>query len=474
MKKNNNNCKIIRKSTTIDTNFNNNDDNDKENRTIISSSPHSEHVREACKISTSESTAQNANCSSNANNTNTKIVSNAIGKQQSEENTSNTVKQFSAPVDSFDEMNLREDLLRGIYAYGFEKPSLIQASAIVPIVSGRDTIAQAQSGTGKTATFSIAMLQKINRKKRVTQAIILAPTRELAEQSAKVCSDFAAPFMTDVEVQLLIGGRRVQECKTSLRRGPQIVSGTPGRVHHMIRDGYLKMKYVKMLCIDEADQMLEQGFKDQIYEIFQYVPEDCQIMLVSATMSPSVLKISERFMRQPFRILLQEDEVMLEGIRQFKISVENDHHKFAVLQDIYETLTIGASIVFVNTRRQADTLHAMMEEAGFATTKIHGEMPQAERDVALEDFRLGFSRVLISTDVLAKGIDVQGVSVVVNYHIPFDRAFYIHRIGRAGRFGRRGVAISLVTARDFTILQDIQRSCDCTIEDMPANISKMM
>lgn len=378
--------------------------------------------------------------------------------------------QMPAPVRSFDEMDLDEDLLRGIYAYGFENPSTVQASAILPMLTKRDTITQAQSGTGKTATFSIAMLQSVDKSQYKTQAIVLAPTRHLAEQSATVCAEFAAPFMKEIEVQLLIGGRRLNECITSLKRGPQIVSGTPGRVAHMIRDGHLRMEHVKIFCLDEADQMLDEGFQEQVYEIFRYLPDDCQIILVSATMPPSVLKLSEKFMRNPFRILLQEQDVMLEGITQFQVCLDHEEHKFDVLQDIYATLTIGASIIFVNTRRQAENLHIMMANNGFAISKIHGEMPQMEREMALADFRSGSSRVLISTDVLAKGIDVQGVSVVVNYDLPREEAFYIHRIGRAGRFGRRGVAISLVTARDFSILRSIEQKYECVIEDMPANI----
>ena len=379
----------------------------------------------------------------------------------------NAEDAMPAPVGSFDELGLCEDLLRGIYAYGFERPSVIQQKAILPMLSGRDTIAQAQSGTGKTATFCIALLQKIDASLRRTQAVVLAPTRELAEQSANVCSDFAGPHMKNVSVKVLIGGRRTRDDIHELRTGPQVVIGTPGRVMHMIREGHLRLENCGFFCLDEADQMLSFGFKDQVYEIFQYLPEACQVALVSATMPPEVLSLSDKFMRAPHKILLQRQEVSLEGIKQYQVALDNEEQKFLALCDIFSMLTVSASIIFVNTRRQAEELHRRMEEENFAVSKIHGEMEQAERDLALNDFRLGASRVLISTDVLAKGIDVQGVSVVVNYSLPREKEFYIHRIGRAGRFGRRGVAVSLATVQEYKFLREIESHYSTHIEDLP-------
>ena len=386
------------------------------------------------------------------------------------EQTPSVDAQHVSEIASFDDLNLRESLLRGIYAYGFEVPSTIQKKAIPKLLTGRDTIAQAQSGTGKTATFSIAILESIEPTAHETQAIVLEPTRELAEQTANVLKDFAGPHMHDVTVQLLIGGRRTRLDKAALQNGPQVVVGTPGRVMHMIREGYLRMEKCSIFCLDEADQLLSFGFKEQVYDIFQYVPEKAQVALVSATMPVEVLQLTEKFMREPHRILLEKEEVALEGIQQFEIALDTETQKYGTLCDVFSLLTVGSSIIFCNTRRQVEQLHEAMKEDKFPVTKIHGEMAQEERDLALAEFRMGASRVLISTDVLAKGIDVQSVGVVVNYNLPREREFYIHRIGRAGRFGRRGVAISLATVQDLKFLRGIETHYRTVIEPMPMSL----
>ena len=375
-----------------------------------------------------------------------------------------------AAINSFDDLNLNEALLRGIYAYGFETPSTIQREAIPKLLTGKDTIAQAQSGTGKTATFSISILELIDPSKSVTQAIVLEPTRELAEQTADVLAAFSGPHMHNVMVKLLIGGRRTRHDIEALHRGPQVVVGTPGRVGHMIREGHLRTDNCIFFCLDEADQMLSFGFKDQVYEIFQFVPEQAQVALISATMPPDVLTLSEKFMREPHRILLEREEVTLEGIQQFEIALDCDEQKFPTLCDIFSLLTVGSCIIFCNTRVQVERLHATMKEDGFAVSKIHGDMPQEERDLALAEFRMGASRVLLSTDVLAKGIDVQSVGVVVNYNLPREKEFYIHRIGRAGRFGRRGIAISLASIQELKFLRDIEAHYKTVIEPMPMKL----
>jgi len=411
-------------------------------------------------------TQANAESQTTNNNSNTvDVVSSATTEQ-----TPLVDAQAVPEIASFDDLNLHESLLRGIYAYGFEVPSTIQRKAIPKLLTGRDTIAQAQSGTGKTATFSIAILQSIEPTAQETQAIVLEPTRELAEQTANVLKAFAAPRMHDVTVQLLIGGRRTGLDKKALQNGPQVVVGTPGRVMHMIREGYLRMEKCSFFCLDEADQMLSFGFKDQVYDIFQYVPEQAQVALVSATMPIEVLQLTEKFMREPHRILLEKEEVALEGIQQFEIALDSDSQKYSTLCDVFSLLTVSSSIIFCNTRRQVERLHEAMKEDKFPVSKIHGEMAQEERDLALAEFRMGATRVLISTDVLAKGIDVQSVGVVVNYNLPREREFYIHRIGRAGRFGRRGVAISLATIQDLKFLRGIESHYHTVIEPMPMSL----
>ena len=348
-------------------------------------------------------------------------------------------------------MNLREELLRGIYAYGFEKPSAIQQRAIVPCIKGMDVIAQAQSGTGKTATFSIAILEKIDTSLRETQALILAPTRELAQQIQKVVMSLG-DYM-GAQCHACIGGTSVKEDMRKLDNGQHIVVGTPGRVFDMISRKVLRTADIKQFVLDEADEMLSRGFKDQIYDVFRHLNQEIQVILLSATMPAEVLEVTTRFMREPVRILVKKEELTLEGIRQFYISVEREEWKLDTLCDLYETLTITQAVIFCNTRRKVDWLTEKMHQRDFTVSAMHGDMDQKERDVIMREFRSGSSRVLITTDLLARGIDVQQVSLVINYDLPTNRENYIHRIGRGGRFGRKGVAINFVTDEDKRALQ---------------------
>merc|ERR1711934_337126 len=332
--------------------------------------------------------------------------------------------------ENFDDMHLREELLRGIYAYGFEKPSAIQQRAIVPCVKGHDVIAQAQSGTGKTATFSISILQQVQIDLKETQALVLAPTRELATQIQKVI--LALGDYQNADVHACIGGTRVREDIRVVEQGIHIIVGTPGRVYDMINRRALRVDNLKMFVLDEADEMLSRGFKDQIYDIFCLLPSGIQVVLLSATMPSEVLDVTERFMREPIRILVKRDELTLEGIKQFYVAVEKEEWKLDTLIDLYETLTITQAVIFANTRRKVDWLTEKMQSKDFTVSSIHGEMDQQERDVIMREFRTGSSRVLITTDLLARGIDVQQVSLVINYDLPTNRENYIHRIGRGG------------------------------------------
>jgi len=247
-------------------------------------------------------------------------------------------------------MGLHPDLLRGIYAYGFEKPSAIQQRAILPIIQGRDVIAQSQSGTGKTTIFCVGVLQIINPKSRETQAIVLSPTRELAVQTRNVMLAFG-DYMS-VTCHACIGGKSVGEDARTLQTGVHIVSGTPGRVYDMIRRRALKTKHIKILVIDEADEMLSRGFKEQLYDIYRYLPPKTQIVLVSATMPHDVLEITNKFMNDPVRILVKRDELTLEGIKQFFVAVEKEEWKFDTLCDLYDILTITQAVIFVNTKKK--------------------------------------------------------------------------------------------------------------------------
>ncbi|ANZ76912.1 BA75_04010T0 [Komagataella pastoris] len=375
-------------------------------------------------------------------------------------------------VASFEEMNLKEDLLRGIYGYGFEAPSAIQSRAIMQILTGKDTIAQAQSGTGKTATFSIGMLNVIDTKKKDTQAIVLSPTRELAVQINNVIQNLG-DYM-NIHSYACIGGTSVGEDLKKLQKGQHIVSGTPGRVCDMIKRRNLNVRNVKMLVLDEADELMTKGFQEQIYDIYKTLPPSTQVVVVSATLTKEVLVMTNKFMNDPVKILVKRDEVSLEGIRQFYIQCEKEEWKFDTLCDLYDSLTVTQAVIFCNTKKKVDWLAEHLRKANFTVVSMHGDMKQEDRDRIMNEFRLGNSRVLISTDVWARGIDVQQVSLVINYDIPFAKENYIHRIGRSGRFGRKGMAVNLVTEEDIGELHAIEKYYSKKIEEMPANFSDLV
>lgn len=371
--------------------------------------------------------------------------------------------------ESFDDMGLKDDLLRGIYSYGFERPSAIQQRGIRPVMDGRDMIGQAQSGTGKTATFVVGALQRLDSRKRACQALILAPTRELAIQTQSVA--LALGEYLGVRCYTCIGGTARQQDAETLREGQHVVVGTPGRMYDMIEKGCLRVDDLKLFVLDEADEMLSAGFKDQVHRIFKRLPPEVQACLFSATMPPEILDLTKRFMRDPVEILVKRDQLTLEGIQQFYVACEREEWKLDVLCDLYETLTISQSIIYCNTRRKAEVLYQEMTKRDFTVSVIHADLDKDYRNLVMREFRSGSSRVLISTDLLARGIDVQQVSLVINYDLPLKVENYLHRIGRSGRFGRKGVAINFLTARDVRSMRDIERHYETQIEELPADIA---
>jgi len=398
-------------------------------------------------------------------------VKGADQKEQDNEEDFET-SNWSEVCESFDDMKLKDDLLRGIYAYGFEKPSHIQQRGIIPCIQGHDTIAQAQSGTGKTATFSIASLQRVDIRDPDCQVLILAPTRELAHQTYKVLNDLG-DYM-NIHSHACVGGTAVREDIQILQRGVQIVVGTPGRVNDMIGRNALRLTKLKMFVLDEADEMLSRGFKDQIYDVFQYLPSEVQVCLFSATMPVEILNMTKRFMRNPVRILVKKEALTLDGIRQFYISVEREDWKLDTLCDLYETLTITQAIIYCNTRQKTEWLTDKMTSRDFTVSCMHGDMDMSNRQLIMREFRSGSSRVLITTDLLARGIDVQQVSLVINYDLPINRENYIHRIGRSGRFGRKGVAINFISQEDVRALREIEAFYRTEIEEMPMDVSDLI
>jgi len=369
--------------------------------------------------------------------------------------------------ETFDDMGLDDNILRGIYAHGYEKPSQIQQRGIVPVMSGSDIIGQAQSGTGKTATFSIGVLQKIDITNKETQALILAPTRELADQIFNVISSLGVYL--NLSFHLLIGGTRIRDDCIALENGVQVVVGTPGRVYDMLERHKLKSRSMNILVLDEADEMLSSGFKKQIYDIFQFIPKDTQIALFSATLNEDTMEVTNKFMEEPIRILVKNEELTLEGIKQFYILIERDIWKLDTLLDLYENLTINQSIIYCNTKRKAIWLTDELNHRNFTVASIHSDLSSEERKKSMENFRSGSSRVLIATNIVARGIDVQQVSIVINYDIPKDVDIYLHRIGRSGRFGRKGLAINFIINEDVNDLKTIENYYNTEIDEMPSN-----
>lgn len=371
--------------------------------------------------------------------------------------------------EDVDELN--PQLLRGIYAYNFEKPSHIQQRSILPIMRGHDVIAQAQSGTGKTGAFGVATLQTIDLdpKKTDVQALVMAPTRELAKQIHDVITNLGTQ-MTGLKVQLLVGGTSTDDdakiLKTEL---PQIVVGCPGRVFDMIRRRNINARNIKLLVLDEADEMLSSGFKDQIYNIFQHLSNNVQVCLFSATMPQELHVLSEKFMRNPVKILVQAEQLTLEGICQYHIALEDDDGKFATLQDLFKTISMSQCIIYCNSvKRVSDLTEAMMLK-GYPACCIHSGMEKDARDDAYVNFKAGKYRVLISSDVTARGIDIQQVSTVINFDLPKSVHTYLHRIGRSGRWGRKGTGISFVTRRDIRQLKEIEIYYNTNICELPSS-----
>ena len=387
-----------------------------------------------------------------------------------QEDTGIMESNFDESVETFDELNLKPDLLRGIYGYGFEKPSAIQQKAILPIIKERDVIAQAQSGTGKTAAFAIGSLQLIDVTKDDIQCLVLSPTRELAQQTA-IVYQFLGECLK-VKVTLLIGGTKLGADLDKLREGPQVLVGSPGRVLDLIRRKQINLSELKTFILDEADEMLSKGFIDNIKEIISLIPTTSKILLFSATMPKEIIEITKKFMKDPAKILVKNEELTLEGIKQYYVYLKKED-KLDVLLQIYRGIEIAQAIIYCNSKKTVDFVSNELKKKGHMVSSIHGDLKQFERDQVMRDFRQGATRVLITTDLLARGIDVYQVSLVINYELPREKETYIHRIGRSGRFGRKGNAINFVTPAEKEELDSLQKYYNTTIEALPTDLSEL-
>lgn len=373
--------------------------------------------------------------------------------------------------ESWDELDVPTKLLRGIYAYGFENPSPIQKKAIKPIIMKKDLIAQAQSGTGKTATFTIGTLANVDVEEKTVQAIIISPTRELSKQTARVVQGIGA-MIDNLTVQLLVGGSSIDEDVHNLKNNiPHVIAGCPGRIYDMMRRNTFDTKKVKIVVLDEADEMFSAGFKEQVFNIFQNFHNDIQVVLVSATLPDYIQPIINKLMRDPVRVTVKAEQLTLEGISQYYIGVEDDRQKYETLKDLYSVISVSQCIIYCNSLKRVGDLFDAMTEDGFPVCRIHSGMEKEERDHAFADFKSGKFRVLISSNVTARGIDIQQVSVVINFDIPKDIHTYLHRIGRSGRWGRKGVGINLITRRDASKLKEIEGYYACQINEMPSSFA---
>jgi len=348
---------------------------------------------------------------------------------------------------------------------------MIQQKSILSFFDRKDMIAQAQSGTGKTGAFSVGVLQNIDTSIKKVQAVILAPTRELAKQIYDVVSGLGV-FMKTLKIQLLVGGTSTEQDVSGLKNEtPHIIVGCPGRVHDMIRRNHIRGSDVKMIVLDEADEMLSAGFKEQVYNIFNFLNSSVQVCLFSATLPEELHALASNFLRNPVKILVKSEQLTLEGIVQHLIALEDDSHKYNTLKDIFNMISVTQTIIYCNSIKRVTDLTEAMIQDNFPVCCIHSGMEKSERDAAFRDFKCGKHRVLISSNVTARGIDVQNVGVVINFDVPKDAHTYLHRIGRSGRWGRKGVAINFVTRWDIKKIKEFEVYYNTAITEMPSTIN---
>ncbi len=384
------------------------------------------------------------------------------------------IKASEAKVyESFEDMNLIPDeLLRGVFAFGFEKPSEIQKRGIMPIAEGRDLLAQAQSGTGKTGTFTIGSLCRVDPKLSEVQVLILVPTHELADQIQRVAAGLGSYLK--IKSHAAMGGHPVRDDIAAIRNGCQFLVGTPGRIYDLCHRGILRRDHIRVLILDEADQMLEDRFQDQIMELLKLgFPDTTRVCLFSATWPPEIVKFTDGILQDPVRILIEQKQVPLDGIKQYYVPLDQEEWKYEVLCDIYSQLHINQAMIFCNKQSRADWLATKMRDANFTLECLHGGMSAEERKQKMKDFRNGSSRVLITTDLTARGIDVQQVETVINFELPLDKANYIHRIGRAARFGRKGLTINICGPNEMKMKEEIEQYWHTNWEALPQDLSKI-
>ena len=365
----------------------------------------------------------------------------------------------------FDELNLDAKILRAVTDMGFEAASPIQAKAIPLEIEGKDIIGQAQTGTGKTAAFGIPLLQKIDPKNKKLQAVVLCPTRELAIQVAEEIRSLAK-YMHGIKVLPIYGGQEIVKQIRSLKDGVQVIIGTPGRVMDHMRRKTIKFGQVRTVVLDEADEMLNMGFLEDMETILSELPEERQTVMFSATMPAAIAEIAKKFQKEPEIVKVVKKDLTVPKVTQYYYEVK-PKNKIEVMCRLLDMYAPKLSVVFCNTKRQVDELVLALQGRGYFAEGLHGDLKQVQRDRVMNGFRKGRTDILVATDVAARGIDVDDVEAVFNYDIPQDEEYYVHRIGRTGRAGREGKAFSLVVGKEVYKLRDIQRYCKTKIVPQP-------
>ena len=370
-------------------------------------------------------------------------------------------------VQKFNDLPLSDSVLRGINALGFKKPSEIQAESIIPLLNGRDVIGQARTGTGKTAAFAIPMVEGINMKDRRVQGLVLAPTRELAIQTAKHISNISK--YTNVKVCPIYGGQKINHQIKQLRKGVHIVVGTPGRILDHLGRGTLNLKAVNMVVLDEADRMLDMGFIKDINRILSKVPNGKQTSLFSATMDQNIWRICNDYMDNPEKILVSKDEIALEQIHQKYVKVDHNN-RYPILKELISDQQVQKAIIFTRTRRGAHRLSKKLKKNGHNARALHGELTQNQRDNVTQSFRMDKVNLLVATNIAARGLDIDGITHIINYNIPYQAETYFHRIGRTARMEKEGIAITLVAHDEEDRLDDIKKKTNTSITELKTSI----
>lgn len=370
---------------------------------------------------------------------------------------------------NFEDLNLNPKLVEGVYLFGYKKPSKIQIEGINMINTGKDCLIQSQSGTGKTATYLLGLLNRLDENTKL-QGLIILPTRELAEQVYNVAMQIVQK--TKLNVCLCIGGKDIDY---SFLRKSNLLIGTTGRIQHLIELNKIKLNNLKLLVLDEADDMLTEGLNGKLLKITEKLPSGIQVIFISATMNPTVFEVSKELMHQPEKILLKKDQVQVSLISQFYCDVEEENNKFDVLLDIYGYISTSQAIIFCNTIRKVKWLSEKLQENNFPITSIYGDMTADERREIVQDFRDSKTRLLLTTDLLARGIDIPAVNLVVNFDLPMSKETYMHRIGRCGRFDKKGISISFVKMndpKDVKVFNKMKHFYSLNIKEMPTDLEK--